>query len=180
MIKYSKKGLSLIDVIFAIGIILVGLITILSLLRYVIIAGRISNDKFIATNLAEEGIEIVRAIRDSNWKQNMTNDSDPTTTIFPINVPTNYNVDYNNTTLLPYVDTVLKIDGSWFYSYDASGTPTKYKRRIYLDPTKNGTNKCTDDAFANYDNTQCIAVVSEVKWENYTLVVEDRLYNWRP
>jgi len=166
MIKYSKKGFSLIDVIFAIGIILVGLISILGLLRYVIIAGRVSNDKFIATNLAEEGVEIIRAIRDSNWLAGGNwDDNLPSAAEYK-------RVDYRQNILLnDDPNAYLNIDSSGFYSYDA-GTPTKFQRRIYFDPTV----QCTPAG----DVGQCIHVVSEVKWENYTLVIEDRLYNWRP
>jgi len=173
MIKYSKKGLSLLDVIFAIGIAVVGLLGIIGLLRYVIILGRASSDRFIAVNLAQEGIEIVRAVRDSSWPAPYM--SIYASAIFPIGSATNYKVDYRQTALLPYVsedDTILNIDGAGFYSY-AAGTATKFKRRIYLDPTI----QCTADI---NDNGQCVKVVSEVKWGNYTLVVEDRLYNWKP
>jgi Tfp pilus assembly protein PilV len=168
MIKYSKKGLSLLDVIFAIAIAVVGLLGIVGLLRYVVLAGRVSSDRFVATNLAEEGIEIVRSYRDSNWKPKMSVFTEAT---FPISSATNYRVDYKQNSLLSYADTFLNIDAGGFYSY-AAGTQTKFKRTIILDPTK-----CQ---VAAIDQGQCISVVSEVKWGNYTLVVEDWLYNWKP
>jgi len=85
-----------------------------------------------------------------------------------------------NNVFLPYnANTYLNIDAAGFYSY-AAGAQTKFKRRIFLDPTINGTLQCTSDASANNDLGQCIIVVSEVKWGTNSLIVEDRLYNWKP
>ena len=63
----KNKGQSLLELIVAIGIILACTIATLTLVITSIQAGRKGSDKIIATNLAREGIEIVRNIRDSNW-----------------------------------------------------------------------------------------------------------------
>ena len=55
------------ELIIAIGIILACVLATLTLVISSIQAGRKSSDKIIATNLAREGVEIVRNIRDSNW-----------------------------------------------------------------------------------------------------------------
>jgi Tfp pilus assembly protein PilV len=172
MTKFSKKGFTLLDVMFAVGLAIVGLIGILGLLRYVIIVGRASSDRFIAENLAEEGIELVRFYRDSNWKQYM---SIYTPATFLISGPQDYEVDY---TLNPTLSSLpansnrfLNIDANGFYSY-AAGTATKFKRKITLDPTK-----CQ---YATGDDGTCISVVSDVSWGNNHIIIEDWLYKWLP
>lgn len=69
--KSSKKnGFSLIEVVFAIGIITVGLISILSLFVHNVRTEINSKNKLIAIYLANESIEIVRQTRDNNWFNN--------------------------------------------------------------------------------------------------------------
>ena len=69
--KSSKKnGFSLIEVVFAIGIITVGLISILSLFIHNVRTEINSKNKLIAIYLANESIEIIRQTRDNNWFNN--------------------------------------------------------------------------------------------------------------
>src|SRR3989344_8702093 len=65
--KFIKRGFTLIEAIVAIAVISVGFIGSLSLLRYASSQASSLKDQVIAINLAAEGIEIVRNIRDSNW-----------------------------------------------------------------------------------------------------------------
>ncbi|MCK4453842.1 prepilin-type N-terminal cleavage/methylation domain-containing protein [Candidatus Parcubacteria bacterium] len=62
-----KKGFSLLEVLVAITVITVGLVGIVGLIVYNISISRVSSNKVIAVNLAQEGIEAVKNIRDSNW-----------------------------------------------------------------------------------------------------------------
>ena len=66
--KQNKNGFSLIEIIFSIGIITVGLVSILSLFNYNIKNGIRNKNKLVAVYLAEEQIEVVRQLRDSNWR----------------------------------------------------------------------------------------------------------------
>jgi hypothetical protein len=158
-------GFTLMGVIFAIGITVTALVGILGLLRYVIVAGRFSQDRFIAANLASEGIEIVRAIRDTNWKLIR-----PWNYSFPVPAEgaREFLVDYRQTALLAWADEFLRIDGGGYYGYD-NGQATKFKRTITLDPAS---------AACNID--ECIGVFSRVTWGSSSMVLEDRLYNWKP
>lgn len=63
----SNSGQTLIEAIAAIGIILTGIFAIVSLSIATISAGRLSEFSFIASDLSREGIEVVRAMRDTNW-----------------------------------------------------------------------------------------------------------------
>ena len=55
------------EAIIAVGIIVTVIITALGLGIYTTRVGRTSQNRIIAMNLAREGIEVVRNIRDSNW-----------------------------------------------------------------------------------------------------------------
>ncbi|MCK5490647.1 MAG: hypothetical protein KAI67_02275 [Candidatus Pacebacteria bacterium] len=66
--KINENGFSLIEIIFSIGIMTVGLMSILSLFTQNIQSGINNRNKLIAIYLAEEQIEMIRNIRDTNWK----------------------------------------------------------------------------------------------------------------
>lgn len=54
------------ELIIAMGVIIVGLLTVVGLIARSISVGALSKNEVIALGLAQEGIEAVRAIRDSN------------------------------------------------------------------------------------------------------------------
>jgi Tfp pilus assembly protein PilV len=62
-----EKGQTLLEMIIAAGIIIASVITIISLSIVTIRGGRASEYRVIAANLAREGIEYFRNIRDTNW-----------------------------------------------------------------------------------------------------------------
>ncbi|MFA5021902.1 MAG: hypothetical protein WC508_02400 [Patescibacteria group bacterium] len=71
--KNKKKlqfGQSLLETIFAIGILLIVLAAILALVTSSVIGQKESESQIIANNLGREAIEAVRNIRDSNWLGN--------------------------------------------------------------------------------------------------------------
>lgn len=65
----NKKGQTLIEVIFVLAIIIIGFLAIMALIISNISGGEINRSKIVAYNLAREGVEAVRYIRDSNWLQ---------------------------------------------------------------------------------------------------------------
>lgn len=63
----SSPGQTLIEVIVAIAIIIIVLVAVFTLAGRTIHMGTISRQRLQAINLAQEGIEAVRNIRDTNW-----------------------------------------------------------------------------------------------------------------
>lgn len=63
----NKKGFGLVELVMAMLILSIALVGILNLMAYLIKAAQVNKDKIIALNLAREGIEVVRNVRDSNW-----------------------------------------------------------------------------------------------------------------
>lgn len=69
----GHQGFTLIEGIIAIAIISTALIVGLSLAYSNLIAAQNNSDRIIAANLAQEGIEVMRNIRDSNWLRREAN-----------------------------------------------------------------------------------------------------------
>lgn len=68
--KKHKLGFTLIETILAISVIGLVITAAASLTQNSLRIGRSSMNQFIAYHLAEEGLEIVRNVRDSNWLAN--------------------------------------------------------------------------------------------------------------
>lgn len=151
LILNKNKGQSLLELIVAIGIILACTIATLTLVITSIQAGRKGSDKIIATNLAREGIEIVRNIRDSNWisatsgigspswDSGLVSGTDPTA--IPVIDDTNLSSlefapnDFGD--LCSSADcTKIYTTGTNYYiqNTNPSGTPTNFYRLLYLNP----------------------------------------------
>lgn len=162
----SKRGFTLIEVILAVTVITTALVACISLISFSVSGIRLGKSKLLAVNLAQEGIEIVRNIRDSNWlgpnyKRAPSDWRDDLE-------ENSYEVQYDDTSLFRTYSgsgNYLNIDSAGFYQYD-TGNSTSFKRKITIN---------------HIDNNQ-IKVVSEITWQEkgraYSIQAEDRLYNW--
>jgi len=158
MFKYNKKGFSLLGVIIATLITSIGLVSILSLAALSLRGASLSKTRLIASGLAQEGIEVVRGIRQSyepwdDW-YNMVSTGV-------------YRVQYNSKAFMWFSNTPLKLDKtSGLYQY-GSGDNSPFYRKIALE-------KISDNE---------LKVMVEIKWQTkgnwHYLTVEDRLWNWR-
>jgi prepilin-type N-terminal cleavage/methylation domain-containing protein len=157
--KNNKKnqGFSIIEVMVCVTIILVTFTSIYTLINHSMVFHDLAYSKLTASYLAQEGIEIVRNIRDNNYIRNGSWNAGLNTG--------NYQVQYNSTSLSPYTGDNLKINSSGLYNY-SDGETTRYNRMISIE--KIGNNE--------------IRVTSIVKWSNrginFDIQVEDHLYNW--
>lgn len=157
----KQKGFGLLGVIIAIFIVSFGLVGILSLSSYSLRAFSTSENEIIASGLGQEGIEMVRAMRNestnwTNWYASIING--------------NYLVQYNKNSLMPFIETPLKFNlTTGLYQYD-SGASSIYYRRVILTKAPGGS---ADE----------LRVVAEIKWQDrgvwHYLIVEDRLWKWQ-
>lgn len=65
--KRDYKSQGLIESLIAMAVIVVGLVSVLTLVVFNLRVQSYSHDMLIATNFAKEGIEVIRSIRDTNW-----------------------------------------------------------------------------------------------------------------
>ncbi len=63
----KNQGNTIVETLIAVGVISVGLIGVISLVVGAVSASSKSKNVIVANNLAREGIEVVRSLRDSNW-----------------------------------------------------------------------------------------------------------------
>ena len=164
----QQKGFTILEVIIAAFILMVGIGGAFALIQQNISITSISKNQLIATNLVNEGLESVRAIRDSNfiaifksvplvsWDSNGIEDCDSsgtnislcqfvcveeTTSSFPscnTNMPDPGFVDFK---LEAYQGNVLQIDSNADFRIRTSGslTPSLFTREIRIE--KFGVNK---------------------------------------
>lgn len=175
MIKATKKsltGFTLLELLIAIFVITVGLVGGLSAILQALSLSRFSSSKLTAAYLAQEGIEIVRNIRDTNWLEARTaaNAWDEGLTGCSGGCIADYKHSYGpsltDPTLPVFAGQYLNVDASGFYSY-AAGTPTKFKRKIIIQET----------------NPDRLDVTVQISWldkgKSYTFSAQENLYNWR-
>lgn len=153
-------GFTLIEIVIAIAVMALGVVGIYSLVAVVIKTTSINTDQFIASELAREGMELVRNFRDQNWirwdnwQEGLDWCSD------------GCEMDYNDDTLQAFSDSYLLIDNNGFYNY-SDGQASRFKRKIIIIPqveTMNVTAQITWRSFNDAD-------------ESYE--VQEKLYNWR-
>jgi hypothetical protein len=63
----QRKAQGILEVVIAISVIIIGLVSIMSLVVFNINVQGYNHNMLIASNLAREGVEVVRNMRDSNW-----------------------------------------------------------------------------------------------------------------
>lgn len=160
----NKKSFSLLGVLISIQILIVAVVAIVGLMSSLIIQSRTAGNKIIAMGLAQEGMEIVRNIRDNNWLSGVNWDQN----ILKSNPP--YNVDYQETVFIDssaenkiFYDSINGYRGKVV----SGGQDTIFSRKIYIADNPDLSLKIT-----------CIVSWNE-RGKDYNIELEDWLYNWR-
>jgi len=165
-----NKGFSLAEVIIAIFVTIIGIIGAMSLITYSISNVAIGKSQIIAASLAQEGMEVVRNIRDTNWIEG--EDWDDGLINGSVDCSSGCRVQYDSLSLMSLSgNPVLQIDSNGFYQY-STGTNTRFSREIII----------IDDPDDDSD-TEDIKVISKVTWKerdrDYEIKAENRLYDWK-
>lgn len=166
--KKSLSGFSLLEVMTVLFIVSIGMIGTLALIIQNIQTEKINQGDLIACQLAQEGIELVREVRDNNWRAGVgwlttLDDGD-------------YRMDYSMDTprAITTTDEGLLYLNNGFYNHEAAdegdhSTETKFYRVLNL---QNSTTE-----------TDIEQVKSTVSWsergKNHNCSLETMLYNWR-
>lgn len=168
--KKIKNGFTLLEVMAAVFVVTVGLIGIFIVIQNLSTYTAYAKDRLVASYLAQEGMEIIRNIRDTNWLERSTTPDNPWDEGLLTGCLNNCEVDYTTPTvpdpiILSYEDRNLKIDpNNGFYKYDCSGCPeSKFTRKITITP----------------DGTDALTVKVSVSWPKGKAEVLEKLYNWQ-
>lgn len=151
------KAFTIIEILIAISVMAIGIVGIYAIVPRTISWGAINIDKFIASQLSREGLELVRNIRDANWLQGESWNNGLAVGA--------YEIDYNDPGLASFQNRFLKIDEDGFYDYEGSLT-TKFKREITIATTTS-------------PEPEGIKVKSKVDWLNKNFTLEENLYDWK-
>ncbi len=152
-----KNGFTIIEIMVAITVMAIGVVGVYAIVPRIILVDKINTNRFIASQLAREGVEIVRNTRDYDylggfgWADNLNG------------CQSGCEIDYNDSNFSLYRGRKLRIDSNGFYNYE-TGKETDFKRKIKITPDSNKIN-----------------IVVEVSWPGkYSpFTLEENLYDWR-
>ncbi len=179
----ENSGFTIIEVMVATIIITVGLIAAFVLSLTSMKFGKISVNRIIAANLAQEGIEVIRSMRDDIWLSGDDNpwDNSPFNVaggssdgiIFWNTLSNTWSWDSTNSGYWSGTRFYLDSEGRYiqYGSLSPSGASTNFWRNIiiYDDP--------------DIDGNPRRRIVVKVKWQEidkfYEIQTENWLYNWK-
>ena len=155
-IRNNFQGFSLLEVTIAIALVLVGLLGIMSLNSQNITTQNLNKNTLIASQLAQEGIELARNKRDSAWLggDGLSPEQEK------------YQVDYGEVFEAGnWENANLKIDGNGFYSHNDNGAPSIFSRLVEVEV-----------------ETDYLKLTSTVRWQERSkqqeYKIETHLYDW--
>ena len=172
--KDNQVGFGLIEVTISIYILIMGLLGIMSLLHQSQKAQYANENTLVAAQLAQEGIELVRNVRDNNWL-------DPGISDWRMDiigglggdVDQDFAIDYNGRSSIDPVTDIndpgakLYINADNLYTHISSATTTMFSRVVEK------TNP----------ELKYMQITSKVKWSergnDHEYVISTYLYNWR-
>jgi prepilin-type N-terminal cleavage/methylation domain-containing protein len=156
----KNKGFTLLEVIIAITILTTAIGGSFALIQQNLVSASMNQMTLTGYYLAQEGLEIVKNIRDNNWLAEGWNEG------LEEGI---WQVDYNSTIPVAYQNQYLKIDSNGFYGY-SSGSPTNFKRKI------------TIGNIMSEETVMGLEVTALVEWEErgrtHKAEVTEYLYNW--
>lgn len=182
----NKKGQSLLEMVFAIGIMLIVVSAILALAVSNIAGQKASEFQIIANNLGREAIEVVRNIRDSNWLSGQDWDSGLTGGNIAV-------VNYNSKSLVfDSNDFNLYLNSGAYTHYSDSGVVSGFSRylelgNICLNLVCPGTDCGKESIKSSCDSVSeqkiGIKVTAVVGWlergRSHEVKIDDLLYDWK-
>jgi len=161
--RESLTGFTLLEVLAAMFIMLMGTLGVFGLITRTVTFNSSVSSQLVASYLSQEGLELVRNIRDANflkihkgvggqWNDGLTG------------CAAGCGADYNDIALGSFQAVLLKLDNG-FYTYDA-GTNTIFTRKITIDSA----------------TTDLLKVSVDVSWQDKesirTVKGATELYNW--
>ncbi len=172
-IQNSQQGFTMIEMIVTIAILSFGILGLYELFYPMITQTRLVSLRFTAANLAQEGLEIARNMRDNNFIASATNPSVRWSDGL-LDCEAGCQLDYKTDTAVALQasalsaynpNAFLKINAEGLYGYEA-GEDTPFKREVIIQRI----------------STDVLKVVANVYWEYagraYTFTADQYLYDW--
>lgn len=151
-----EKGFTIIELVISIFILSLAVVGVFSAFNIMSIFSADSADRLTAAYLAQEGMEIIRNIRDTNWLDMDYCAANPNELISPngkacpgtwldgfnaclTGCKADYRAQSNGSYIASgYINTdYLKSDNNGFYVYDGGTKETKFQRKITIEPIVN-------------------------------------------
>jgi len=163
-----KKAFTLIETIVAVSLLASGILVLYGSAARLIYWATENSTHFTASYLAQEGIEIVRNIRDSNWVED-----DEISGSIPWNDGLGagtYYAQYDDAELTAAAEgdiPNLEVNDNGRYGYETLGLPgpgidtSNYKRVIEINT-----------------QTDILEIICTVSWGESSVEIEENLYNW--
>lgn len=196
----SSKGFTLVEVLVSVAIFTVGVVGSVSLIGYNISAISRSVNRLIASNLAQDGFELVRGVRDTNWLQGKKSDNlgVPDTASWTNKISgtageesikffcggvSSVNMNYMD------IDSCIAADGCMVYVYTKTSDNTKCYSDDFGDLSASGYSRTPSSpqfyrliSFTRTSGHELLSTVT-VKWKDrgqwQTLVLNGNLFNWK-
>jgi len=162
--KIQEEGQLLVEAMIAISVLIIGVFGIFSLLNQSLGLNTIVTSQYIASNLAMEGVEVIKNLIDNNvlqgkaWNEGLNNGD--------------YRVDYSTISLEPSLnpDDKLKFDSATgLYNY-STGNVMNFTRKVHIE---NICNPGCDEIRVNS------IVAWTIKGGSHEINAEDHFFNWR-
>lgn len=174
-----ENGFTIVELIIAIFILGFAVVGVYNAFSVAVVLTTGVSDRFTAAYLAQEGIEIVRNVRDNNWLNNRS----WMTGLYGGGVDCTLGCEVDYTTMGTAISPLTMWAGSGrylylktagFYSYDiTNATLTKFRRKVTITSKPLGVINVSVKVFwtekANILNTTI---------EERNIEVEEDLYNW--
>lgn len=155
----SSKGFTLVEALVTLVVLTVALGPSLVLTTTINNTTLIVKNNLIAANLAQEGVEVIRGIRDTNWFNGVAFDTGLTDGI--------YRIEWSSDAVIALGANPFIREDSGLYNYSA-GNNTIFRRTISILKV----------------NTGELRIISEVTWQERgaiakNSIAESHLFNWK-
>ena len=171
MPKNNQRGFTLLEVLVALSFLTIISLSTIQLITRARQAADLARQDFVAVNLAREGLELVRATRDTNWFSTVDRslwiqeDMCQSFTYDAAMLRARASVGSPAASAL-----YIQQNGEW--GHDVSGEPTQYEREFDVDCSE----KDRDPGV--------VTITSRVTWQDrglpHEVLLREKLYNWLP
>lgn len=146
-ITIGQQGFTLIEALVAVVIFSIALVSLITMTSKGIAGTTAASNQVVAQFLAQEGLEAVRAQRDSNvinpsitnWLDGIGNCSPSSNSMCDIDYQADFKLAQCTQNIIGQCD--LFLSNNNLYSTDSSGSNTPFSRAIWIEPVSGTTNQ---------------------------------------